>query len=105
MEHDFYIYDVYMVLNKGYDMKKVTDEELKEIQELRNSLLIIISALGELHLNKVLIKRQLTEIESSITEQEERFAEFQQQEKVIFDQLQQKYGTGNISMDTGEITE
>lgn len=86
-------------------MKRVTDEELTQIQELRNSLLAIISSLGELHLNKLLIQRQLTDIELSIKQQEDKFVQFQQQEKVIFDQLQQKYGTGNISMETGEITE
>jgi len=86
-------------------MKKVTEQELTQIQELRNALLSIISSVGELHLNKVLMQKQLKEVESAITQQEEKFTEFQQQEKVIFDQLQQKYGTGNINMDTGEITE
>lgn len=86
-------------------MKKVTEQELARIQELRNSLLSIISSVGELYLNKVLLQRQLKEVESAITQQEEKFSEFQQQEKVIYDELQQKYGTGNINMDTGEITE
>ena len=86
-------------------MKKVTEQELTQIQELRNALLSIISSVGELHLNKVLMQKQLKEVESAITQQEEKFTEFQQQEKVIFDKLQQKYGTGNINMETGEITE
>ena len=86
-------------------MKTVTDEELKEIQTLRSSLFEIIVALGEAHLNKVVIKAQLDAVTAEIEAQEQKFAEFQGKERVLFEQLQQKYGTGNISMETGEITE
>lgn len=86
-------------------MKKLTPEELTQVQELRNSLFTIISSIGELHLNKVLLQNQLNDISEQTKYQEEKFVEFQQNEKVIYEQLQQKYGTGNINIDTGEITE
>lgn len=86
-------------------MKKVTDEELTEIQTLRTSLFEIVTLIGESHLNKVLIKKQLDDIEQDIAGYEKRFHEFQSNERVLFEKLQQKYGTGNISMETGEITE
>lgn len=86
-------------------MKKLTVEELTQVQELRNSLFGIISSVGELHLNKVLLQNQLNDINQQLEHQEEKFAEFQKQEKVIYEQLQEKYGTGNINIDTGEITE
>jgi hypothetical protein len=86
-------------------MKKVTEEELKEIQSLRTSLLEIITLIGESHLNKVVIKTQLDAVEKEILAQEKRFLEFQSGERVLFEKLQQKYGTGDINMETGEITE
>jgi hypothetical protein len=86
-------------------MKKVTEEELKEIQSLRTSLLEIITLIGEYHLNKVVIKTQLDATEKEILAQEKRFLEFQGNERVLFEKLQQKYGTGDINMETGEITE
>lgn len=86
-------------------MKKLTAEELTQVQELRSSLFGIISSVGELHLNKVLLQNQLNDINQQLEHQEEKFAEFQKQEKVIYEQLQEKYGTGNINIDTGEITE
>lgn len=84
-------------------MTKVTDEELKELQNLRDSLLNIISAVGEMTLSKSLLHKEIQKIETDIKNEEQKFAEFQQQERVIYEKLQQKYGTGDIDLTTGEI--
>lgn len=86
-------------------MTKVTEQELTEIQELRNSLYAIITATGELHLNKLLLQEQLADLNVQINLQEKNFMEFRQKEQVIYQQLQEKYGTGNINIETGEVTE
>jgi len=86
-------------------MKKITEDQLKEIQNLRESLLEIISSIGELHLNKLVISKQISEILASIEQQETKFAEFQEKERVLYEMLQQEYGTGNINLQTGEIVE
>lgn len=86
-------------------MKKVTDEELKNLQNLRDVLLEIIATVGELHLSKFLLDKQMMELVLEIENQQNRFVEFQEQERVLLEQLQKKYGVGNIDMETGEITE
>lgn len=86
-------------------MKKVTTEELQQIQNLRETLLEIITISGELSLTKFVTERQLTELDTNIKLQQEKFVDFQQKERVLFEQLQQKYGTGNINFETGEIVE
>ena len=86
-------------------MKKITEDQLKEIQNLRESLLEIISNIGEMHLNKLVISKQISEILASIEQQETKFAEFQEKERVLYEMLQQQYGTGNINLQTGEIVE
>lgn len=86
-------------------MKKITEDQLKEIQNLRESLLEIISNIGEMHLNKLVISKQISEILASIEQQETKFAEFQEKERVLYETLQQQYGTGNINLQTGEIVE
>ena len=86
-------------------MKKVTDEELQDIKRLRESLVEIVTVIGELHLNELLARNQLNEIKTQVEQQEEKFLQFQQEERVLFDTLQQKYGTGNINLETGEITD
>jgi len=86
-------------------MKKVTDEELKQIQTLRETLVEIVTTIGELHLTKYMTERQLQTIDIDIKDQQDKFVKFQEQERVLFEKLQQQYGTGNINFETGEIVE
>lgn len=86
-------------------MKQVTAEELKQIQTLRETLLEIITVSGELSLSKFVAETQLNQLNADIKVQQERFVDFQEKERVLFEQLQQKYGTGNINFETGEIVE
>jgi Flp pilus assembly CpaE family ATPase len=86
-------------------MKTVTNEELQQIQNLRETLLEIITVTGELSLTKFMTETQLNEVIANIKTQQERFVDFQEKERVLFEQLQQKYGTGNINFETGEIVE
>jgi hypothetical protein len=86
-------------------MKKVTDAELLEIQTLRETLLEVITATGELTLNKFMLQNQLDDVTSEITKQQDKFIDFQAKERVLFEKLQQTYGTGNINMETGEVSE
>ena len=86
-------------------MKKVTENELKNINALREALIEIISTVGELHLNKLVLSKQLDVIDSNIKIQENKFSEFQEKERVLYQKLQETYGTGIVDMETGEITE
>jgi hypothetical protein len=86
-------------------MKKVLDEELQELKSLRETYLEIITTLGELHLSKKILENNLKELSLLVETQENRFTEFQEKERVLYEKLQQKYGTGDIDFDTGEITE
>lgn len=86
-------------------MKKVTEAELLEIQKLREMLLEVITTIGELTLNKFMLENQLTTVSSDIKTQQDKFVEFQTKERVLFEKLQQTYGTGNINMETGEVSE
>ena len=86
-------------------MKKVTDAELKQIQQLRETLLEIVTVTGELHLSKFLAETQLANLTEELNKQHEKFVQFQEKERVLFEQLQIQYGAGNIDMQSGEITE
>jgi hypothetical protein len=86
-------------------MKTVTDEDLQQIKTLRETLVDIVTTTGELQLSRYMAENQLNAIDDDITKQRVRFKEFQEQERVLFEQLQQRYGTGNINFETGEIVE
>jgi hypothetical protein len=86
-------------------MKKVTEAELAEIQKMRESLLEIVVSIGELTLNKFLSQTQLDSISADINTQQSAFLDFKEKERVLFEKFQQTYGTGNIDMETGEVSE
>lgn len=86
-------------------MRKVTEEHLAQIQNNRQSLAEIVSSIGELTLNRFLLNKQLGEINSLIEVQQQKFIEFQEKEKVLYDTLQQTYGTGTINIETGEVVD
>jgi hypothetical protein len=82
---------------------KITDQEVQELQALRENLLNIITSIGEAHLNAHIMDKQLAEIRTHINTLEQAFEDFQKTEKVLMETLQQKYGTVNVDMETGEI--
>lgn len=86
-------------------MANITEEELTQVQTLKASLDEIVLALGELHLNKILINSEMKKLEQDQLIQETKFEEFREKERVLYTTLQEKYGTGSINLETGEITE
>jgi hypothetical protein len=86
-------------------MKKLTEQEFEELKTLRETFVEIITTIGELNLTKFVTEKQLSTIETDIKTQQEKFVEFQAKERVLFEKFQQKYGTGDINLETGEIAE
>ena len=76
---------------------KVTEEELKELESFQQNINVITYQLGQLVLKKLNI----------IKEEETLNIKYDQlllKEKEIGDKLQEKYGTAQIDLKTGEIT-
>lgn len=86
-------------------MKKVTEQDLEQIKALRATLSELISVTGELKLNEFMLENQLDALRKELKEQHTKFLGFREEERVLFDKLQEKYGTGNIDIETGEFTE
>lgn len=86
-------------------MKTVTQEELTELQNLRTSFVEIVTRIGELNLAKFLLNKEATQMAIDIELEQEKFIQLQETERVLYEALNKKYGTGNIDVDTGEIKE
>lgn len=86
-------------------MKVITEEEKKQLASLRESILSIVTSLGELHLSKLVLKEELSKLEAQEKLEEDKYKEFQQNERVLFEQFEAKYGTSNIDLVTGEIAD
>ena len=86
------------------EVKQLTPEELSQIKEMQQKYNKFVFELGsvEAQLQNVLATKELIETEkSNVLEDIKKLGE---REKELVNGLQAKYGTGNIDIETGEIT-
>ena len=86
------------------EVKKLTPEELSQIKDMQAQYNKFVFELGsvEAQLQNVLATKELIETEkSNVLEDIKKLGE---REKELVNGLQAKYGTGNIDIETGEIT-
>lgn len=76
-------------------MKKLEEQELKQLQDLQKTTSKIISELGEISLNQMLLKYKKQEIEKLLNDTLD-------EEKTLKEYLISKYGNININIETGE---
>ena len=86
------------------EVKKLTEEEIKQIKEMQaqyNKFVFELgsmeSQLAEISSHKIAIETEKSNILSDIKKLGER-------ERELLATLQEKYGVGNINIETGEIT-
>lgn len=77
-------------------MEKITEDELKRIELIKQDSLEVASILGELNYQKIVIDNQ-------IDQQKAKILDIKKQESVLFEELKSKYGNITINIETGEI--
>jgi hypothetical protein len=78
------------------EKKVLTQEELQEIKSIQNENTTVVSQFGELEVvtqNLLIRKEELVK----------KFKELKDREVAIGNILQEKYGNGNIDLETGEF--
>jgi hypothetical protein len=86
------------------EVKQLTPEELSQIKEMQQQYNKFVFELGsvEAQLQNVIATKELIETEkSNVLVDIKKLGE---REKELVNGLQAKYGTGNIDIETGEIT-
>jgi len=86
------------------EVKKLTPEELSQIKDMQAQYNKFVFELGsvEAQLQNVIATKELIETEkSNVLEDIKKLGD---REKELVNGLQAKYGTGNIDIETGEIT-
>ena len=83
------------------DTIKFTDEELGNINQLRQTIGQTFAQIGQLHLEK---KRRIEEIDSQLLVSEGNYRQLVEQESQLFTELNKKYGDGNFDPETGIFT-
>jgi len=77
-------------------MGKITDQELKEINDIKQDISQVVYSLGELEYQKVSIDFIIEDLKSKIKE-------IKAQEAKVLNGLKDKYGNVNINIETGEF--
>ena len=75
---------------------KITEEELKRIELLKQDSLEVASILGELNYQKTVLELQ-------IEDQTNKIKEIKSRELSLFNDLREKYGNVSINITTGEF--
>tara|TARA_B100000287_G_C20576152_1_gene758547 strand:- start:466 stop:768 length:303 start_codon:yes stop_codon:yes gene_type:complete len=83
---------------------KFTEEETKNISEIRRSYQDVQIKFGEFALYKIKVEEDfnaLNELEETLRKE---YKDIQTKEKSLVDELTKKYGTGTLNPQTGDFT-
>lgn len=85
-------------------MAQIAQEELEEINNLRNKLATVVSDAGQTSLQLQLLQADIDELKNKLEEQSKLFRKLLDEEQALLKRLSEKYGAGEINFDTGEFT-
>ena len=86
------------------DEIKFTDEELKSLSDLSQSYQNIQSSFGQIRVQKILAEQQAEALEEAEVKMEADYKEMQDTERELVQQLNEKYGPGQLDPQTGVFT-
>ena len=85
------------------ETKKFTEEELKNITNIRNGNSRIISELGQVELQLFLVNEELEKLQEMKSTLQIQFKNLQAEEAELVGSLNEKYGIGTVDINTGEF--
>ena len=83
---------------------KFSDEELKSLQDLQNSYQQKQLQFGQLEVQRLLVTQQLDSLDSAKAKLEVEYGEVQETERTLVQDLNKKYGPGNLDPASGVFT-
>ena len=83
---------------------KFTKKEINSLQQLRSDYANVEVSLGKLEIARMQTEQQLDNIENDKLRLENSYVEIQANEAQIVGELTEKYGVGNLDINTGKFT-
>ena len=83
---------------------KFTEEEMKQVTEIRQSYVRVQNAFGQININKIKFDQQMEDLHKAEEEVKSEFKNIQEQERNFVDSINKKYGDGNLDVNTGVFT-
>ena len=83
---------------------KFSDDELQSLNELSQGYQNIQAAFGQTKVQHILAEQQLSSLEEAEVQMESDYSDLQEKERELVQQLNEKYGPGQLDPQTGVFT-
>ena len=83
---------------------KFSDEELQSLNELSQGYQNIQAAFGQMKVQHILAEQQKSSLEEAEVQMESDYSDLQEKERELVQQLNEKYGPGQLDPQTGVFT-
>ena len=83
---------------------KFTEDEMKQINTLQQGYVNLQNALGQLSVNRIRLNQQFDDLDTAEDNVRAQFVENQTKEREFVDQINKKYGDGNLDLTSGVFT-
>ena len=83
---------------------KFTEEEMLQINELREAYVNLQNTFGQLKVNRIRFEQQMTDFDALETTTKRQFLENQDKERGFVNTINKKYGDGNLDLNSGVFT-
>ncbi len=87
------------------DVKKITPEELENVQKIRSKYQEITVKLGQIQVQRMQLANRAEVLNNSEEKLRKEWTDTSEEETIAINNLQEKYGKVNINLDSGEINE
>jgi seryl-tRNA synthetase len=85
-------------------MPHIEEQELNEINDLKNKLAALITEVGQQQLKVELLVTEIEDLQGKISKNSSLFKDLLKTEQEVINRLSNKYGAGTINFETGEFT-
>ena len=86
------------------DEIKFSEEELQSLNELSQGYQNIQAAFGQMKVQHILAEQQKSSLEEAEVQMESDYSDLQEKERELVQQLNEKYGPGQLDPQTGVFT-
>ena len=83
---------------------KFSDGELQSLNELSQGYQNVQAAFGQMKVQHILAEQQLSSLEEAEVQMESDYSDLQEKERELVQQLNEKYGPGQLDPQTGVFT-
>jgi|TARA_B100001971_G_C17980913_1_gene427343 DNA repair exonuclease SbcCD ATPase subunit len=83
---------------------KFSDEELQSLNELSQGYQNVQAAFGQMKVQHILAEQQISSLEEAEVQMESDYSDLQEKERELVQQLNEKYGPGQLDPQTGVFT-